>query len=224
MPVSLPGLGQEKGCSPQNPLGAAPGATLVEGPQAKAMAGSPSSLSPAEAWVQAQPLATASQGLDHDCLGVWGGRGCQQSPGSRGPKCTPSRCPGLQVKERAAAVAPDSHGFFCLPWGQANCPLSEQMPQAHPSCLKVGCTHKSDLLCHPFPAHSFKNLSTRRPTGAHLRSLSLSTFRGRQEAGPSATAGVLTGPEPPAGSLQWNWAPVGDEPLLRRVNSKHQAP
>lgn len=210
----LRGLGREKGLQPPEPPWGSSRAALVEGPQAKAMVGSPGSPSPAETQVPAQPPATASPGLGHHCPGVWGGRGCRHSLGSRRPKRTPSRCPGLQVK----AVAPDPHGFSHLPWGQANCPLSEQVPQARPSCLKVGCTHKSDLLYHPLPPHSFRNRSTHRPTGAHLRSLSLSTFRGRQEAGPSATAGVLTGAEPPARSWQWNWAPVRDELLLRRVN------
>lgn len=82
-----------------------------------------------------------------------------------------------------------------------------------PSCLKPSHGHKADVLCQTLPVPSLVTPSSPF-LAAHLRSLSLSTFRGRLGRGPSATTGAVTRP----GSSQ-NWALHANELLPRRAVS-----
>lgn len=88
--------------------------------------------------------------------------------------------------------------------------------RAHiPSWADATTCPRCSIWLHPPPP--FRSPPAPPPT-AHLRSLSLSTFRGRQQAGRPASAGVWAGQAPPHGSLRGKRAP-GEELLLRRVNS-----
>lgn len=196
---ACPALTRRKGSSHQNPLRAAPGACRVEGPQAKATVSSPRRLSPSGIRVGAR-TDTDPWPVQAWTTTAFGGEGPRQSLEGRGPKCTTSKRPEIHIKEWTAGVASTHPRMVMCTLGTAIYPLAGQPPQACPRCGKPGCSHTCAFLCPPLhPA-----LAPR----AHLRSLSHSTFRGRQQPGLSAITGVLARLEPPPGSLQQNPAPV----------------